>query len=69
MRTELDFMILEKDVFDYYSNLNAFADLRELLGAGACEALGARIYEKNGVACGIMLTDTRVCEAVWDYAL
>lgn len=51
-------MILEKDVFDYYCNLNAFADLRELLGAGACEALGARIYEKNGVACGIMLTDT-----------
>ena len=38
---ELDFMILEKDVFDYYCNLNAFADLRELLGAGACEALGA----------------------------
>lgn len=55
---ELDFMILEKDVFDYYCNLNAFADLRELLGAGACEALGARIYEKNGVACGITLTDT-----------
>lgn len=55
---ELDFMILEKDVFDYYCNLNAFADLRELLGAGACEALGVRIYEKNGVACGITLTDT-----------
>ena len=55
---ELDFMILEKDVFDYYCNLNAFADLGELLGAGACEALGARIYEKNGVACGITLTDT-----------
>ena len=55
---ELDFMILEKDVFDYYCNLNAFADLGELLGDGACEALGARIYEKNGVACGIMLTDT-----------
>ena len=51
-------MILEKDVFDYYCNLNAFADLGELLGAGACEALGARIYEKNGVACGITLTDT-----------
>ena len=32
---ELDFMILEKDVFDYYCNPNAFADLGELLGAGA----------------------------------
>ena len=31
---ELDFMILEKDVFDYYCNLNAFADL------GNCWALG-----------------------------
>lgn len=25
---------------------------------GHVEALGARIYEKNGVACGITLTDT-----------
>ena len=58
---ELDFMILEKDVFDYYCNLNAFADLGELLGAGACEALGARMRHH---------TDRyRVCEAVRDYAL
>ena len=66
---ELDFMILEKDVFDYYCNLNAFADLGELLGAGACEALGARIYEKK--RCGMRHhTDRyRVCEAVRDYAL
>ncbi len=54
---ELDFMILEKDVFDYYSNLNAFADLRELLGAGHVKRWG-RASMKKRWACGIMLTDT-----------
>ena len=44
---ELDFMILEKDVFDYYCNLNAFADLRNCWALGHVKRWGRASMKKT----------------------
>lgn len=55
---ELDFLIAEAAVFDYYQNLNAFADLDGLLTREQYEALEDRLYAADGKAVGIRMDDT-----------
>lgn len=55
---ELDFMIAEKAVFDYYQKLNAFVDLKELLTKEQYEAVEDMLYTVDGTACGIRMDDT-----------
>ena len=55
---DLDFMIAEKEIIDYYEGLNAFADLGELLDQEQYTAVADRIYKKDNIAYGVSLKDT-----------
>lgn len=55
---ELDFLIAETAVFDYYQNLNAFADLNGLLTNEQREAMEDVLCTADGKAYGIRMDNT-----------
>lgn len=55
---DLDFMICEKEVFDYYKNLNAFADLEELFSAEDYVKIKDFVSEDGLEGYGIDISDT-----------
>ncbi len=55
---DLDFMICEKEVFDYYKNLNAFADLEELFSAEDYVKIKDFVSEDGLEGYGINISDT-----------
>lgn len=55
---DLDFMICEKEVFDYYKNLNAFADLEELFSEEEYGKIKDLVTENGLEGYGIDISDT-----------